>query len=106
MNPSWLLLSTAAPLGRRRWLGTLSPPSPSGPFEVTLEGGESGPPVRVVALALGRRVGRTFLVGSETDLEGRQIPLLGLTRIVGGLLVDESLHPSYPKVPVVGVGRF
>lgn len=100
-----LLFPTTAPAGTRRWVASLAPPEPDGPFEVAVEAAADGPPVHVGALALGRRLGRTFLVGDAPALHGRRVPLLGLTKVVDGALVDESLHPSFPKAPVVVPGR-
>lgn len=86
--------------GRTRWSGSLAPAAPSGPFDVSVAVAADGVPVRVVALALGRRLGRTFLAGDAAALEGRQVRLFGVTRVVDGVLVDDSVHPEYAAKPV------
>jgi hypothetical protein len=90
-----------APLGGSRSRATLRPPSPGpAPFEVVVEVPPDGAPLSVVALALGQRLGRQFLVGDEVGLEGRTVETIGVGRLVGGVLVDESVHPTYARPPL------
>ncbi len=90
-----------APLGGDRARATFRPPTPGpAPFTVTVEVPPDGAPVRVLALALGRRLGRQFLVGDEGALEGRRVETIGVGRLVGGVLVDESVHPTYARDPL------
>ncbi len=80
---------------------TFRPPAPGpAPFEVSVEVPADGAPVQVLALALGRRLGRQFLVGDEGTLEGRTVETIGLSRLEGGVLVDESVHPVYARDPL------
>ncbi len=84
-----------------RWIGSASPPSPGdAPFEVVVGVPAVGPPTRLVGLSLGRRRGRVFLVGDPSSFEGAVVRTLGLSRLVGGVLVDESVRPTYARDPV------
>ncbi|MEQ1565412.1 MAG: hypothetical protein ABMA64_07220 [Myxococcota bacterium] len=65
------------------------------PFEVAITVAAGGAPVRVSALSVGRRLRRVFVVGDADALAGRSVPLLGITHVRGGVLVDESVHPTY-----------
>jgi hypothetical protein len=77
--------------------------TPQGPFEITLAVPAGGAPVEVLALALGRKLRRTFVVGDAATLAGRSVRLMGVTRVVDGVLHDDSAHPTYlapiTKVP-------
>lgn len=88
-------------LGGDRARATFRPPSPGpAPFRVTVEVPPDGAPVKVLALALGRRLGRQFLVGDEAALDGRAVETIGVAHLVGGVLVDDSLHPTYARDPL------
>lgn len=102
-----LLEPGPGPADRSRWEGRVTPEAPSGPFEVAIDVPAGGRPVRVVGLALGRRAWRTFLEGDAPHLDGRQLALLGATRLEAGRVVDDSLHPVYggPPTRVPGEDR-
>jgi hypothetical protein len=74
---------------------TSSVPAPQGPFTITLSVPSDGAPVQVLALALGRKLRRTFVVGDAETLAGRSVRLMGVTRVVDGVLIDDSIHPTY-----------
>lgn len=74
-------------------------PAPPGAFEISVTVPPNRPPVRVSALALGRKLRRTFLVGDAGALQGRTVRLLGVTRVEAGVLIDESIHPTYAGPP-------
>jgi len=73
---------------------------PTGPFEVVVEVPEGGPPLQVDGLALGRRLGRTFLVGDAVALDGHRAELFGVHQVEGGVLADHTVRPSYRRAPV------
>lgn len=73
---------------------------PDGPFEVTVTVPPEGPPLEVGALALGRRKGRSFLVGDAVGLDGHEAPLFGAVRVAGGVLEDHTVRPTYAAKPV------
>ncbi len=71
-----LMTATPMPGGHAMWLGRLRPPRPDGPVRIELARGAGSPPVRVVALSVGWRAGRTFVVGDALALEGAEAPLI------------------------------
>ncbi|MCB9698736.1 MAG: hypothetical protein H6738_18285 [Alphaproteobacteria bacterium] len=79
------------------WSAALDAPG-EGPFDVVVEAGDA--PVELLGLALGRRRGRTFLVGDVSVFEGHAVHTLGQSRIEGGVLVDTSVRPTYGREPV------
>ncbi|MCA9489866.1 MAG: hypothetical protein KC621_08080 [Myxococcales bacterium] len=79
------------------WSAALDSPG-EGPFDVVVQAGDQ--PVELLGLALGRRRGRTFLVGDVSVFEGHVVHTLGQSRIEDGVLVDTSVRPVYARPPV------
>ncbi len=73
---------------------------PDEPFDVVLQVPEGGVPLTLEGLALGRRKGRSFLVGDAVDLDGHTAELFGVHRLEGGILEDHTVRPTYAKAPV------
>jgi hypothetical protein len=73
---------------------------PDGPFEVVLTVPDDGSELSVAGLALGRRKGRSFLIGDAVDLDGHTAELFGAHRVDGGVLEDHTVRPTYARKPV------
>lgn len=100
--PVPLLVKTSRD-GLRATAETGATATPQGPFDITVSVPADGVPVEVLVLALGRKLRRTFVVGDALTLQGRSVRLLGVTSVEQGVLVDNSVHPTYlapiTKVP-------
>jgi len=76
----------------------LAPPGEA--FEVSVSVPEGAGALRVDGLALGRRLGRSFLVGDAVALDGHRAELFGVHQVEGGVLADHTVRPTYRRKPV------
>lgn len=74
-----------------------------GPVVVEVQVPEGAAWVRITGLALGEGAGRVVILGRADSIDGVRAPLFGVFRYQDGVLVDETVHPTYltplPKVP-------
>lgn len=90
-SPVWLRAETSEAVGRG--YGRVdAAETPVGPFSVSVSAPEGGPPVRVAALALGRKLRRAFVVGDAGTLQGRALRLSADD--------ERGIHPTYTKPPI------
>lgn len=66
--------------------------TPPGAFSVAVSAPDGGPPVRIAAIALGRKLRRTFVVGDAGELQGRALRLSAADA--------RGIHPTYSKPPI------
>jgi len=79
--------------------------APEAAFEVSVSVPAEGSELRIDGLALGRRLGRSFLVGDAIALDGHSAELFGVHQVQGGVLADHTVRPTYRRRPVKVPGR-
>lgn len=83
------LAAADATEGWRLWRSSRTMEPPDGPFEIRIEVPEGAPWLRVTGIALGRREGRSIVLGTEQGVDGASARLLGPDRVM----------PDYPLEP-------
>jgi hypothetical protein len=72
---------------------------PSKPFEVRFSVPETGAWTRIVGLALGRRAGRSLVLGDDVAVDGAEARVFGVFEVVEGALSNHSIHPTFLNKP-------
>ena len=85
-----LPLAAADATDWRLWRASRSMEPPDGPFEISIAVPDNGTWLRVTGLALGRRDGRSIVLGTERGVDGAS------ARLLGGV---DPVMPEYPLPP-------
>ncbi len=83
----------------RIWKAKALPRVPSEAFEIALSVPADGPFLRLSGLSIGERTARSFIVGDQAAVDGARAELFGVFSLVDGVMVDETIHPSFLKPP-------
>lgn len=81
------------------WQGRKVLRAPDGPFVLEVTVPDDAGWTRITGLALGEGAGRVVLEGDSTGLDGARADLFGVFRQHEGVLIDETVHPTYLRPP-------